>query len=67
MLEAFKIFDADGDGNISADELRQIMINLGQQLTEEEIDAVSSEEEDFTVVKGEQGTTCRFSIQRHKN
>ena len=38
MYEAFQIFDADGNGNISADELRQIFENLGQNLTAEEID-----------------------------
>ena len=43
MLEAFKIFDADGGGNISADELRQIMLNLGEKLTEEEIEDMVKE------------------------
>ena len=43
MLEAFKVFDSDGNGNISADELRQIMANLGEKLTEEEVDAMVKE------------------------
>jgi Ca2+-binding EF-hand superfamily protein len=43
MLEAFKVFDSDGDGNISADELRQIMANLGEKLTDEEIDEMVKE------------------------
>ena len=43
MLEAFQIFDADGNGNISADELRQIMANLGEKLTEEEVEDMVKE------------------------
>jgi len=37
MLEAFRVFDTDGNGSITADELRQIFVNLGEKLTEEEI------------------------------
>jgi len=37
MLEAFRVFDTDGNGSITADELRQIFLNLGEKLTEEEI------------------------------
>lgn len=29
-FEAFKMFDKDGDGNISADELGSVMRNLGE-------------------------------------
>ena len=43
MLEAFKVFDSDGNGNISADELRQIMANLGEKLTDEEVDEMVKE------------------------
>jgi Ca2+-binding EF-hand superfamily protein len=43
MLEAFQIFDQDGDGNISADELRQIMENLGERLTDEEVEDMVKE------------------------
>ena len=38
ILEAFKVFDKDGDGFISAAELRHIMTNLGEKLTSEEAD-----------------------------
>ena len=34
-LEAFKVFDKDGNGFISAAELRHIMTNLGEKLTDE--------------------------------
>ena len=37
MLEAFRVFDTDGNGSITADELRQIFNNLGEKSTEEEI------------------------------
>mmetsp|Transcript_127121 Transcript_127121/g.179455 ORF Transcript_127121/g.179455 Transcript_127121/m.179455 type:complete len:81 (+) Transcript_127121:1-243(+) len=43
MMEAFKVFDADGNGMISADELRQIMANLGEELTEEEVEEMVRE------------------------
>jgi calmodulin len=36
--EAFKVFDRDSTGFISADELRQVMSSLGENLTEDEID-----------------------------
>ena len=37
ILEAFKVFDKDGNGFISAAELRHIMTNLGEKLTDEEV------------------------------
>lgn len=43
MMEAFKVFDSDGNGNITADELKQIMFNLGEKLTEEEVDEMIKE------------------------
>jgi calmodulin len=38
ILEAFKVFDKDGNGFISAAELRHIMTNLGEKLTDEEVE-----------------------------
>jgi calmodulin len=38
ILEAFKVFDKDGNGFISAAELHHIMTNLGEKLTDEEVD-----------------------------
>ena len=38
ILEAFKVFDKDGNGFISAAELRHVMTNLGEKLTDEEVD-----------------------------
>ncbi len=43
--EAFSMFDKEGDGNglISAAELRQIMWNLGEKITDEEVDEMIRE------------------------
>ncbi|CAF4052927.1 unnamed protein product, partial [Adineta steineri] len=38
IREAFRVFDKDGTGFLSADELRHVMTNLGEKLTDEEID-----------------------------
>lgn len=38
LREAFKIFDRNEDGFISPSELRLVMTNLGEKLTDEEID-----------------------------
>lgn len=37
LKEAFRVFDKDGNGFISAAELRHIMTNLGEKLTDEEV------------------------------
>ena len=41
--EAFRVFDKDGNGFISAAELRHIMTNLGEKLTDEEVDEMIRE------------------------
>jgi calmodulin len=38
MGEAFKVFDKNGDGYISAAELKMLLSNLGEKFTEDEID-----------------------------
>jgi calmodulin len=40
---AFAVFDKDGSGTISADELRQVMKSLGEDLTDREIDEMIAE------------------------
>merc|ERR1719420_2921233 len=37
LIEAFKVFDRDGNGFISHAELSHVMTNLGQRLTDEEV------------------------------
>merc|ERR1712164_62009 len=43
LIEAFKVFDRDGNGFISAAELRHLMTNLGEKLTDEEVDEMIRE------------------------
>ena len=37
IKEAFKVFDKDGNGFISAAELRHVMTSLGEKLSDEEV------------------------------
>ncbi|KAH3853236.1 calmodulin-A-like [Dreissena polymorpha] len=43
LRQAFNVFDKDGTGKISAAELRHVMSNLGEKLTEEEVDEMLRE------------------------
>ncbi|RUS89671.1 hypothetical protein EGW08_002592 [Elysia chlorotica] len=43
LREAFRIFDKEGNGLISASELRHILCNLGEKLTDEEVDEMVRE------------------------
>ncbi|KAL5276839.1 hypothetical protein ACFFRR_002198 [Megaselia abdita] len=38
LKEAFKVFDKDNDGLISSSELRHVMMNLGERLSEADVD-----------------------------
>lgn len=56
---AFKVFDLDNNGFISTAELRQVMLSLGEKLTDAEIDLIMNE-----VDKDGSGTIdCQLSIQ----
>ena len=37
------MFDSDGNGFINASELRQVMMNLGEKLSEEEVEMMIKE------------------------
>ncbi|CAF4085880.1 unnamed protein product [Rotaria sp. Silwood2] len=43
IREAFRVFDKDGNGFISAAEFRYVMTNLGEKLTDEEVDEMIRE------------------------
>ena len=43
LRAAFKVFDKDGNGFISASELRGVMQNLGEVLSQEDVDAMIKE------------------------
>lgn len=43
LKTAFRTFDSDNSGKISAQELKQVMTNLGENLTEDEINEMIQE------------------------
>jgi len=43
LMEAFKVFDRDGNGYITSLELRLIMHNLGEEIAEDEVDLMIRE------------------------
>src|SRR6266536_112773 len=43
IREAFKVFDRDNNGYISAAELRHVMTSIGEKLTDDEVDEMIRE------------------------
>lgn len=43
IMEAFKVFDRDNNGFISAAELRHVMTSIGEKLTDDEVDEMIRE------------------------
>ena len=46
LLEAFKVFDKNGDGLISAAELKHVLTSIGEKLTDAEVDEMLREVSD---------------------
>ena len=63
IREAFRVFDKDGNGFISAAELRHVMTNLGEKLTDEEVDEMIREADiDGDGQVNYEGNSCLFSL-----
>ena len=43
LKEVFDVFDSDGDGSISSEELRHVMMNLGEKLSDDEVNELLRE------------------------
>lgn len=53
LIEAFKVFDRDGNGMIKIDELKHVMTNLGEKLTDEEIEEMVAEATNSSSANGD--------------
>jgi calmodulin len=57
IREAFKVFDRDNNGYISAAELRHVMTSIGEKLTDDEVDEMIREADQ----DGDGRIDCTFS------
>ena len=48
LIDAFRVFDKNGDGLISKSELKGVLASLGEDISEEELDAMIDEVSDGT-------------------
>ena len=58
LRAAFEVFDRDGSGTISADEMRHVMKSIGEELTDAEIEEMIREAD----TDGNGSIDCEFFL-----
>ena len=62
-LPFLRVFDSEGTGRVSAEELREVLTSLGEKLTEEEVEELFSEGEIDENGMIDYHTICQAVIQ----